>query len=172
MSARVTDFEPGDLAVIRWRHDESAGTTRAVRDRKGWTSLDETVGFILSGDVIDGRPLLVIDPEDRGQVERLTSVMMSNGWSGIDAEPPDDMQRVLREFANPMPPKPAEPTNYLAVAQTSDDKRYWRWSAGVAHTGWPWRLLGAVHADTEEDDGNFRWDDLDVVEIVSEGVTA
>lgn len=62
------------------------------------------------------------------------------------------------------------PSRLLAVIADARGRRYFRWSYDV-HTFAPWRALGAVHADTEED---YRWCDLtgdrEPVELLSEGV--
>ena len=62
--------------------------------------------------------------------------------------------------------KVREPKQLLAVVIDLQGRRYFRWSYD-SHTFAPWRSLGAVHADTEE---NFRWCDLPDVCVVSQGV--
>lgn len=58
----------------------------------------------------NGRPLVVIDPDDREQVERLVKACPADWNFEQDAETLreciDGMQAALREFANPTPPKP------------------------------------------------------------------
>lgn len=64
----------------------------------------------------------------------------------------------------------AEPKELLAVIEDRQGRRYFRYSFDV-HTFSPWRLVGAVHTDTEED---YRWEDLtDTREpylVISEGL--
>lgn len=65
--------------------------------------------------------------------------------------------------------KVEEPKHLLAVIADVQGRYYFRWSYDV-HTFAPWRLVGAVHVDTEED---FRWSDLTgsrrPVGVLSEG---
>ena len=180
------EWKPGDVAVAAYpiwggsNRETTYEETRISRYGHGWARLDNPDDFCNDDSPYrpaDPRPLVVIDPEDREQVGRLIDHYVAEGealgypTSNVRADHRfDAMQVALREFAEPRPPKPDEPKDYLAVALTRDGKRYWRWSAGTAHTSVPWRLLGAVHADTQDEDGNFRWADLDVVEIVSDGV--
>lgn len=57
------------------------------------------------------RPLVVIDPEDREQVERLeASVREANGWNMLHHDRRTNaLQAALREFANPTPEEPTDP---------------------------------------------------------------
>jgi hypothetical protein len=68
----------------------------------------------------DYRPVVVIDPEDREQVERLCSGLLDIHWYGNA----DAMQVALRKFANPTPPKPDEPTGLGAVVEDADGIRW------------------------------------------------
>jgi hypothetical protein len=99
--------EADDVAMVN-------GVT-AVRtgDNMGWF----TESGRLSDPIVDrALPLVVIDPEDREQVDRLVrSYHNQNLFSVVD-----DMQAALREFADPKPPKPAEPTGLGAVVEDAD----------------------------------------------------
>ena len=66
-----------------------------------------------------------------------------------------------------------EPKALLAVVEDERGRQWYRWSAGVAHTGYPWAILGAVHGDTvsNPDYECYRWDDLPPVFMVSTGVS-
>lgn len=112
------------------------------------------------------RRLVVIDPGDREQVERLTKALVEaahadgnfivsdNGIHG------DTTARALREFAQPTPPKPDEPLGLGAVVEDADgdfwvyaglrdddDKRWWR------------------HAWNKR-----KYDAINVVRVLSEGI--
>jgi hypothetical protein len=171
------EWKTGDIAQVTHNDGQSRIGMRFGGVSGAWEHGDERQFKWRDDEVSEARPLVVIDPEDREQIQRLMAGYFDHN-RGIPADAPirstgvDYMQSALREFANPTPPKPPEPTNYLAVVQTSDGRRYWRWSSGTMHTSVPWRVLGAVHADTEDEDGNFRYDELHVVEIESEGVSA
>ena len=107
------------------------------------------------------RPLVVIDPEDREQVERLALAYVRVFTLGDPIEHStvricaNQMQQALREFADPKPPKPEEPLGLGAVVETPCGKRYVR-----QVDGW-WR--GESH-------GSLNWAALDVFRVLSEGV--
>lgn len=73
----------------------------------GWNRLSDS-------ESIQARPLLVIDPENREDIERIADAFCSipsSGWS-------DDMQAALRSLlAPPKPPKPPEPMGLGAVVE-------------------------------------------------------
>lgn len=97
------------------------------------------------------RSLVVIDPEDREQVERLRDYC----WRGGTV---DDWQNHLREFANPTPPKPDEPTGLGAVVEDADGNR--------------WVLYTTPDSTAPWCDGmtSYEWDEVDAVRVLSEGV--
>lgn len=88
--------------VISWRSPSgrSGGSSLAFRveheyGKSHWQT--PTLGQVADSRVTEARPLVVIDPEDREQVERLWDAIM--GVAGIG-----EMQEALREFADPKPP--------------------------------------------------------------------
>lgn len=108
----------------------------------------------------EARPLVVIDPEDREQVASLVELLIDNGWRCTTAH---GLRDALREFADPKPPKPEEPTGLGAVVREADALRWYRMPASVG--GWkPW-------ACEDGRTGDRAWSDIDVVEVLSEGVT-
>lgn len=150
MSAR--EWKPGDVAMI----EEADGTkSRAVRSADGSRWVVESRSLPMRK-VIGARPLVVIDPEDREQVERL---MDGVTWLFTNADV-EATQAALREFANPKPPKPVEPTGLGAVVEDADGKR-WVLSAD-ADCANPWNEASGY--DTRE------WSDIDAVRVLSEGV--
>jgi len=104
------------------------------------------------------RPLVVIDPEDRAQVERLCGLFLK-GNDGTAIGDANDLQAALREFANPSPPKPAEPTGLGAVVENSDGGRWVRTDVAVDRP-W-WRYPGITSG----------WAQVDAVRVLSEGVS-
>lgn len=83
---------------------------------------------------------------------------------------PADVRGALEAAGMVWLPEVGQPADALAVVRDLRGRRYFRWSCD-AHTSQPWRLLGAVHGDTDE---NYRWTDLAgdrrPVEIESRGV--
>lgn len=106
----------------------------------------------------DLRRLVVIDPEDRQQVERLLNLshVGALGWVATGPEV-ENLVRALREFANPKPPKPDEPTGLGAVVRDRDDDLWVR----ADWTTRPWRCVRTG--------ARGSWDDIDVVEILPSG---
>lgn len=105
-----------------------------------------------SGSVLNPRPLAVIDPEDDEQVARLENILEAMGCR-IGASVP----AALREFADPTPPKPDEPTGLGAVVEDTDGDRY------VRHHGdcKPWLPAESFAVS---------WQDVPAVRVLSEGV--
>lgn len=165
MTAR--EFQPGEVALIEV--GSSARAHVAIRDSSaGWLIGDSHAWrFLLDRqdpEVTVVRPLVVIDPEDREQVERLTAAL-------IGAPDPfvariDDVQAALREYANPTPPKPPEPTGLGAVVEDAEGKRWVRNNPrGVA--AWSPENAGADGLA-----GPYRhYDRVAAVRILSHGVT-
>lgn len=178
------EWKPGDVALV----EAGCWANRAVALRTGtpgnmgwaycgsyggkstqnWSSDD-------SGIVTPIRPLAVIDPEDREQVEALIAAYVRRGTalgysmpSRQDADRLDAMQAALREFADPKPPKPDEPLGLGAVVVDSNDVtfvRAGRLSPDGFHLHDCWRAVdGPIVGDWK------RWDRIDAVRVLSEGV--
>lgn len=106
------------------------------------------------------RPLVVIDPEDREQVERLAQALR-DGDRNLSTTSAPALQAALREFANPTPPKPDEPTGLGAVVRCKSGDLFTRTDRGSEPGLVRW---------VDEDGTWHEWDDLNVVEVLSEGV--
>lgn len=149
------EWRPGDVvAVLNGAVEQIALVTASLVVE---TSADDSIPL---GRIEDDtmRPLVVIDPEDRDQVERLCAAMKSNGWTGIDDDAPSDMQTVLRSLV--APPKPDEPMGLGAVVE-DEDLRHW------VRTGFkfPWAI------SYDDDSGeNRNYADINAVRVLSEGV--
>lgn len=152
------DWKPGDVQVLlsmhpsrvqefaSWLHN-SGGVGSRVRD---YAEQIAAQGH--------GAHLVVIDAEDREQVERLFRILASLTHLA-DAE---RVQAALREFANPTPPKPPEPTGLGAVVEDAKGDLHVRTDSEYA----PW--LGGRYVPSV---GRYRaWRDIDAVKVLSEGV--
>lgn len=116
----------------------------------------------------DFRPLVVLDPEDAEQVERLREAMGTcprNGeaWcidSGCGTE---RLTAGLRSLV--APPKPDEPTGHMAVVEDDCGERWvnWRDPRDNGTHEEPW-----VNASDSETAREYR--DINVVRVLSEGV--
>lgn len=152
MSYNPRDWKAGDIALVTHARLGTRVGMRRHRDcfwAFGTTSWPDW-------NITDARRLVVIDPEDREQVERLADIFCkapSSGWV-------HDMQAALREFANPKPPKPAEPKGLGAVVRDSEGRLWLRDGLDYSPGQW-WGMNGARRA----------WDRIDVAEVLSEGVS-
>lgn len=148
------EWQPGDVAMVKVHvgHQE----TRVARgfDNR-WHGQDGIYRL-----ATDARPVVVIDPEDREQVTLLNELIQIQPQS--DTRPLVDVLRdALREFANPKPPKPVEPTGLGAVVEDEDGSLHVRTSGHIVN---PWR---------SETDGSSRsWSLVAAVRVLSAGVSS
>lgn len=158
------DWNPGDVAVSTFCGEDSV---RVVRYVDGWARLTDTDDYIPDDSmmgtytVTEARPLVVIDPDSNNDVCRLIRLLFDHGYTyNPDAED-TDLAAALREFANPTPPKPEEPT--ARWARVLDGRgRVWcrtEWDGGLNK---PWQHEGT----------HVHWQILDAVRVLSEGVTS
>lgn len=68
------------------------------------------------------RPLVVIDPEDREQVERLLTSLLGMSFAAHACGSFTCLQTALREFANPTTPEPTDPRAHV----TDRRENVWR----------------------------------------------
>ena len=161
------EWKPGDLALVSSWRGADLPAFRVRRDGCGtvWCVLQDgdTRGLSDTEVGVSARPLVVIDPEDREQVERLGYLYYA-GINGqrVEGSLLDEFQRALREYANPTPPKPEEPTGLGAVVEDAVGFKWVRWQRRTTKC---WR---------REDDGATyaSWADVKAVEVLSEGVQA
>jgi len=171
------NFKPGDVALVRSMYDtEVIGLRTGVPSNMGWAySMDVSNGPGPGGSSstqtwsadADGerviRPLVVIDPEDREQIERLMPLLFHSGafpearaismTAGVTA-----VQAALRELANPTP-RIEEPTGLGAVVATEGDGDYIRVSVELLN---PWLN---VQTGTQ-----VHWDRINAIRVLSPGV--
>lgn len=148
------EWQPGDVATI-------PGIGVAIRGLGGrWFGLAGQ----LRASLIGHHPLVVIDPEDAEQVERLVTLYCNQ--FPIARGPEDDlaMAEALREFADP---KPDEPTGLGAVVRDADGRSWVRTSEDV----FPWHFSDRDEVGDRYTD-SCTYADIDAVEVLSEGVIA
>jgi hypothetical protein len=169
------EWKPGDVAEIRVPKSSAPGyrvtergytSLRAVFNASGgWSALENPDYFWGKGYAFHDdypRPLVVIDPENREQVERLESLYLADKHDDCD-DVTDCMQAALREFANPTPPRIEEPGTWGVVeaACVHDDHTRRRW---VRYEDGNW--YAGDMKDTPDD-----WGSLIAPTLVREGVT-
>jgi len=120
------EWEPGDVARVKWTSHEATAVRNAAND--GW-SHGLTFGAGSLHDDISGpeaHPLVVIDPEDPEQVERLVNSLRDEGTplALTLATAIDIVQAALRSLV--ADPKPEEPTGLGAVVEDAEGRRWLR----------------------------------------------
>lgn len=119
-SVPTWDYEPGTVAAIRCANAHgdfhAVGEFRAVKDEKGWSSLLPEIGWVSNADVVEVRPLVVLDPDDR---EAAVALLAAYGRQYTDWTPSTDgpnidrLQQALRSLTRP--PRIPEPGLYAVV---------------------------------------------------------
>jgi hypothetical protein len=136
------EWQRGDVAFI-------PGVGRALMTGCGWLSQGMRSPAHAVEAYLDPRPLVVIDPEDREQVERL-----GGGTGHVNV---NWLQDRLRAFADP---KPEEPTGLGAVVECDDGATFVRVGLTIANP-WVRAGFGTYH----------RWSEIDATAcVLSEGV--
>ena len=157
------EWKPGDVvAVLNGAVEQIALVTASLR--VSGLFVETSAGDSIPLECIeDGtmRPLVVLDPEDREQVERLCAAMKSNGWTGIDDDAPSDMQTVLRSLV--APPKPDEPRGLGAVVEDQSGRRWVRIEPEGIAVAWTSHVRGEVPKE-------YSWSNIAAVRVLSEGV--
>jgi len=150
------EWKPGDVAMSKghviFRAELVTGEPR-WHDKFGVLGSDDT--WPTTSQI---RPLVVIDPEDREQVERLADAFgrassPAIGWT-------TQMQAALREFADPKPPI-IEPQGLGAVVEASAYTDELRPFVRCPSDTSPW---------TDEGGNGHAWSELDAVRVLSEGI--
>lgn len=142
------EWKPGDVVVMPGTGKRAIVTTADVRPFRTQDDVEQW------GDAINGvevRPLVVIDPEDRDQVERLTAALFSEiGGDWPDGYTANETQAALRKFADRQP-QVTEPMGLGAVVE-DDEGRTWIRTNGRPGYEWylpnqcirPWSFFTAV----------------------------
>lgn len=146
------EWKPGDVAISYYG--------RVFRTKAGWR-FDDDSGPAPDSECRHVRPLVVIDPENREQVERLEAAFAKQcNWSHFSEARQDAMQATLREFADPMPPKPDEPMGLGAVVEAIYDNRF----VHIGNGGWQRVEKGDTQGQV------CTYDEVAVLRVLSEGV--
>lgn len=153
------EWELGAAAFVTW--PSTSGWEKAFHVACGeWVT--ETGMSLTNPEIV--RALVVIDPEDRKQVRGVLECygrQFTNWTPELDSNV-TRLQAALREFANPTPPKPDEPTGLGAVVESSIGDRWTRIDAGTPSRRW------VCEADDSAEPR--RWVDFSAVRVLSEGI--
>lgn len=156
------EWKPGDVGITTPVTTNETATLFVVGDGPRFYYADGDIASHPPG--ADARPLVVIDPEDREQVERLTGCLAINGANANDRNYWRETQAALREFANPTPPKPDEPTGLGAVVECR--AVVYEWVRGIHAGGGEWFVIDSAGGCR----GPHRFVNIDPVKVLAEGV--
>ena len=113
------------------------------------------------------RPLVVIDPEDPEQVERLLVTYHAQypiKWGDDNGAHVINLQAALREFADPKPTRPEEPTGLGAVVEDRDGRTWVHVGPGSSFAIWvPTALVDRIPRSYAA---------IDAVKVLSDGIPA
>jgi hypothetical protein len=157
------EWKPGDVAQLTLPNGASPVGVRNHRN-DGWSHSADWGGGSVYDHIGNGspRPLVVIDPEDHEQVERLLRTYYAEPTGIIPPGQVDALQTALRSLV--ADPKPDEPQGLGAVVEDAEGKRYVRYTQDNLA---PWRAESPRSADRP-----FRYyKDLTAVYVLSEGVS-
>jgi hypothetical protein len=147
MIYNADEWKPGDVAMVTTIDGLEKVAMRGV----GTWSFAMPDGFTTDYEphrtARAARRLVVIDPEDAEQVQRLRELVWHDSGSTRKA-----LAAALREYANPVP-RIEEPLSVGSLIEDTD-KRIW------VRTGW-----ATWHCLTEDHDAAL-WDDLRVAEVL------
>jgi hypothetical protein len=169
------EWKPGDVvtATVKGRENvrlvagwsKYAPQLRWCEMSPRWGDGDDEECWFMPNAVTEARPLVVIDPEDREQVDGLWAILRD----GLALRSRDNMQAALREFANPTPPRPDEPTGLFAQVEDSDGTTWYR----SAEQNSVWRKV-YVNTDSKRyvgcDSAPRAYAEIDVVRVLSDGI--
>lgn len=155
----MSTYEPGTNAIIT----TARGEVRAYRTLAGRWITPGGGHVYYDAQVTAVRILPTIDYNDREQVERLHALWCAAIVSkGTSAGQIDNLQAALREYANPTPPKPAEPTGLGAVVEDADGALWVRLTTRNSGACWKHSDLRTLRAP---------YADFAATKVLSEGVT-
>jgi hypothetical protein len=156
------EWKPGSLAMVTALNRRTPYL--AWFNGKTWVELAIPTNHLMRPETCTA--VVVIDPENREQVNRLADSFCLARWShaadSVECDPltRSSMQFALREYLDPTPPKPDEPMG-LGAAVEDEDGEWWVRVSGK--TGFWWR---------NHQGGSRRWVDFGAsVKVLSEGVT-
>lgn len=147
----------------------SALNQRAVRRGGVWIYLDRE-GYCIDEYALSVRPLLVLDPDDGEQMQRILDHLESeSGWT-VDDEFGSDEQTSLGAMAAAITsllerPKLQEPAGHYAVVE---DATAVEWVRADQSGPYRWCGLGVTHSDGKP--VWLPWDEIGAVRVLSEGV--
>lgn len=138
------EWKPGDVAAV--------GGQRVFRHGGEFAWTNDFGSRFATMTSLTARPLIVIDPEDREAVERLTEVYKTEFYRGKSYEPQpsaestaqrtDAMQAALRSLLTPE--RPDEPTLPGALVRERDQRVVWvRTTLGARPGEKSWRVAHA-----------------------------
>jgi hypothetical protein len=171
------DWQVGDVAMVRVLSAETE--QRAFRGRTGWFVASDETGAVVhsAASVVTARPLLVLDPNDVGQMKDLAKALSRHGYKlnihgpGPEVNIAKAVASLLKQPLPPPPPSPrpvgpAEPAGLGAVVVDACGVHYVKIGT-EAEDCMLWRRQG--------NGGLYAWHEIDVPDaehVLSEGWSA
>ena len=166
------EWKPGDVAMVTLLGGTDREYIAEFRQHGGRAQWFGSWNGFGAEVVQSARPLVVIDPEDSAAVDAL-----AKAWDSLDGETfalgespmtvrAYRMQAALREFANPTPPKPDEPTGLGAVVEDAEGELWIRLVSADDGPDDDWCRVGSLPSD-----GKWTfYADIAAVRVLSEGI--
>lgn len=152
------EWKPGDVGVTAGVTHPPCRFIVGEGGRARYVDGDNGIGVAESA-----RPLVVIDPEDREQVERLAMALSDSYEDDFAPYEADHMQVALRSLIEP--PKPEEPTGRYAVVVDREGVEWLRKDVEAMWCSQTAKTEGGLI------DGHWRhYGDISAVRVLSEGV--
>lgn len=164
MSYDASEWEAGDVARVIYGDVDEVGIVRRREAAMGSLEFAYLSGGydMVAAVAQHARRLVVIDPEDAEQVERLRAALEARAFSAWACGAATCLSAALREFA--APPKVEEPTGLGAVVE---DAHGVRWVLNYATESFPnWRSDRRRNACVAW----RKWDAIQSPRILSPGV--
>lgn len=163
------EWKPGDVGLLKCTDGQeriAILTDRGPNLSPLWIAGSEHHGRL---NEITVRPVVVIDPEDREQVERLEADMAQRaGWIHLaNTQRANALQAALRSLI--APPKPEEPTGLGAVVEDAAGN-YWTRIYDGEGKGTAWYCDRPRPFDPSDDHQWKHYADISAVRVLSQGV--
>ncbi|NUO57255.1 MAG: hypothetical protein HOV78_11355 [Hamadaea sp.] len=168
MTDRIRTPEPGAVAMVRYSDSDGPWVVGiATTPRGNWRTQEHGSTFSIA----EARPLVVIDPDDREQVERLARDLHDrihkSGSFDVLSRMSQDVPRRVHAGRTPLPRHPAQARRADRPGAVVEDADGYRW----VFQGGPQPAEGQVWFSPNLN-GTALYREITAVRVVSEGVPA
>lgn len=163
----MTDFKPGDVALVRYSDTDSWVVGIATTPHGNWRTEEHGTTYVIA----EARPLLTVDLEDHDALDPIIDLIW--GDRNRANRPPTWRVREGLKALISAPPKPDEPTGWLARVEDSSGTEWVRWWER-GHSPWSRVKVTGVngrHVADPSPGKNCGYDQIAAVRVLSEGIT-